>query len=245
MEINKIYKSDCLDFLRSIDDNSVNVIVTSPPYNKGYWSRNRNMNNGFHTKSRRIEYTDFDDCMNPEDYIKWQKDVLSECIRILKDDGSIFYNHIDILREHQTIHPLFVYDFPVKQIIVWNRQNTPKLDKSYFLPITEYIFWIQKTKTSRVKYDRNKAIFKTNIWDISYDRENAHPAPFPLSLALNCITPCVDEGDLVLDPFMGSGTTALAAVKNKCNYIGCDTSDEYISYAEKRIEKETSQLSLF
>ena len=71
----------------------------------------------------------------------------------------MFYNHIDILSEHQTIHPLFVYKFPLKQIIIWNRKNTPKLDKSYFLPVTEYIFWIQKSKDSRVKFKRKNGKF--------------------------------------------------------------------------------------
>ena len=117
--------------------------------------------------------------MLPDEYKKWQSEILRKCLSIITEDGSIFYNHIDILREHQTIHPLFVYDFPLKQIIIWNRRNSPKLDKSYFVPVNEYIFWLQKTKTSRTKFNRKVAKFKTNIWDFQPDKKNNHPAPFP------------------------------------------------------------------
>lgn len=195
---------DCLEKLKEIPDESIDLIVTSPPYNKGFWSSNRNMNNYsfFKTKSRRIDYENYNDKLEPEEYENFQKNVLKECIRILKPSGSIFYNHTDILHKHQTIHPKWVYDFPLKQIIVWNRKNTPKLDKSYFLPVNEYIFWIQKEKTSRVKFNRQKAIYNKNVWDISPDKENKFPAPFPIELPLNCILTTTDEGDKVLDPFM-------------------------------------------
>lgn len=195
---------DCLERLKEIPDESIDLIVTSPPYNKGFWSSNRNMNNYsfFKTKSRRIDYENYNDRLEPEEYENFQKNVLKECIRSLKPSGSIFYNHIDILHKHQTIHPKWVYDFPLKQIIVWNRKSTPKLDKSYFLPVNEYIFWIQKEKTSRVKFNRQKAIYSKNVWDISPDKENKFPAPFPIELPLNCILTTTDEGDKVLDPFM-------------------------------------------
>lgn len=245
MEPNKIYNMDCLEFLKTIPDNSVNTIVTSPPYNKGYWSKNQNMNNGFHTKSRRIEYEEFKDNLEPFVYESQQKQLLMELCRVLKDDGSIFYNHIDILCEHNTIHPTYVYDYPLKQVIIWNRQNTPKLDVSYFFPITEYVFWIKKTKESKPKFNKDKCAFKKSVWDILPVRDNNHPAPFPIELAYNCITSTCDEGDLVLDPYMGSGTTALAAIKNKCNYIGSELSKKYLDMANKRIENELKQLSLF
>ena len=158
--------------MSKIPDNSIDLIVTSPPYNKGYWSKNRNINNGFKTKSRRIDYGVFNDCMHPEDYANNQLNVLNECLRILKSTGSLFYNHIDILSNHQTIHPKWVYNLPLKQIIIWDRRNTPKLDKSYFLALNEYIFWIQKTNKSRVKYDRHNCIFKKSIWSINPDKNN-------------------------------------------------------------------------
>lgn len=240
-------QGDCLKLIKGIPDNSVDLIVTSPPYNKGYWSSNRNVNNYsfYKTKSRRIEYGKFNDDLLPEDYEKQQRELLKECIRILKPTGSIFYNHIDILHQHQTIHPKWVYDFPLKQIIIWNRKNTPKLDKSYFFPINEYIFWIQKDKKSRVKFDRKKTIFNKNIWDINPDKNNDFPAPFPVELPLNCILATTDKNDIVLDPFMGSGTTGVACKKTNRNFIGIELDENYFNIAKERIENTNVNLNIF
>jgi modification methylase len=233
---NKIINGDCMEELKKLDSESVDLIVTSPPYNKGHWSKNRNPNNGFKTKSRRIEYGDFEDKLKPEDYEKQQRDFIKECLRVLKPTGSLFYNHIDILSEHQTIHPKWVYDFPLKQIIIWNRKNTPKLDKSYFFPITEYIFWIQKTKTSRVFFNRKESIMNKCIWEMSPDNKNKFPAPFPVEFPLNCIKACCPEDGIVLDPFLGSGTTGVAAKLENRKFIGIELNKEYCEIAEKRIE---------
>ena len=131
---------------------------------------------------------------------------------------------------------MFIYDFPLKQTIIWNRKNTPKLDKSYFFPITEYIFWLQKEKDSRVKFNRKKALFNTNVWNISPDVKNKFPAPFPEELVNNCILTCTEENDLVYDPFMGSGTTAKMAILNNRNWIGSEISTEYCEIINKRLE---------
>jgi len=230
-----IINGDALQELRKLPSDSIDVIVTSPPYNKGHWSRNRNINNGFKTKSRRIEYGNFKDNLKPEEYEKQQKEVISECLRILKPTGSLFYNHIDILSRHQTIHPKFVYDFPLKQIIIWNRKNTPKLDKSYFFPTTEYIFWIQKTKTSRTFFNRREAIMNKAIWDLSPDTKNKFPAPFPVELPFNCIKACCPKGGVVLDPYCGSGTTGVASKKLGMKFIGIELSKEFCELSEDRI----------
>lgn len=250
-----IIQGDCIEKLKEMEDNSVDLIVTSPPYNKGYWSKNRNVQNGFtsinhpnsktiKTKCRRIVYGDFDDNLKPEEYEKQQREVIKECLRILKPTGSLFYNHIDLFYLHQTIHPKWVYDFPLKQIIVWNRKNTPKLDKSYFFPITEYVFWIQKEKTSRVFFNRKEAIFNKSVWELSPDTKNKFPAPFPLELPENCIKCCCPEGGVVLDPYCGSGTTGLASLKQNKKFIGIELNEEYIKIAEERLKSYLEQTKL-
>ena len=236
MEINKIYNENNLETMAKMPDNFVDLIVTSPPYNKGYWSSNRNLNNGFKTKARRIDYENYSDNLNPKDYEEWQRKFIKECLRILKPTGSFFYNHQPIQKNHQEVNPLFIYDFPLKQTIIWNRKNTPKLDKSYFFPITEYIFWLQKEKDSRVKFNRKKALFNTNVWNISPDVKNKFPAPFPEELVNNCILSCTEENDLVYDPFMGSGTTAKMSILNNRNWIGSEISTEYCKIINKRLE---------
>ena len=222
MKLNYIYNESCLDTLASLDDDCVDLIVTSPPYNKGYWSSNRNLNNGFKTKARRIEYDSFDDCLEPEVYDEWQTKVITECLRVLKPKGSLFYNHQPIQKNHQEIFPNYVYRFPLKQTIIWDRGNTPKLDNSYYFPTIEYIFWIQKTKESRVKFNRKSSLFNKAIWKINPDKNNKFPAPFPVALPKNCILSCTDEGDIVYDPFMGSGTTAVACKQTNRNFIGSE-----------------------
>jgi modification methylase len=233
--ISQIIHNDCLDGIKTINDNSIDLIVTSPPYNKGWWSSNRNPNNGFRTKSRRIEYGTYNDKMEPKLYAEWQSKVISELIRILKPTGSIFYNTIDILNKHQCKHTQFVWDYPVKQVIIWNRKNTPKLDKSYFFPTTENIFWIQKTKDSRTYFNRNNCKFKTSVWEIPPDRKNNFPAPFPIDVPLNCIMSCCPSGGVVLDPFMGSGTTGVASKICGMNFIGIEIDKSFCSMARDRI----------
>jgi modification methylase len=133
---------------------------------------------------------------------------------------------------------LISFDFPLKQTIIWDRKNTPKLDKSYFFPTIEYIFWIQKTKDSRVKFNRNNSIFNKVVWTLNPDRDNKFPAPFPIELPLNCILSCTDENDVVYDPFMGSGTTALACKQTNRRYIGSEVGNCEIS--NNRLKKVES-----
>lgn len=246
MELNKIYNEPCLNTLRMMNDNFLDLIITSPPYNKGYWSSNRNMSNtDFQTKSRKITYGDFDDNLLPDEYIENQSLIIKECLRVLKPTGSLFYNHIDILKEHNTIHPTYVYQFPIKQIIIWDRANTPKIDQSYFYPITEYIFWIKKSIDAKPKFNRKNALFKKNIWRFNAERNNDHPAPFPLELPTNIILSTTNVGDLVYDPYMGSGTTAIASISTKRNYLGSETWQPFINESNKRINNFNKKLTLF
>ena len=166
-----------------------------------------------------------------------QKKVISECLRVLKPSGSLFYNHIDIMTNHLTIHPSWVYDFPLKQVIVWDKCGTPKIDKSYFLPFTEWIFWIKKDKDSVPYFDRNSALFKKNIWSIPRSQESNHPAPFAEKMVENIILSCSKLGDLVYDPFMGSGTTYRVGRKYNRNVIGSEISEEYTKLSEDKITK--------
>lgn len=181
----------------------------------------------------------------PQDmYEEWQKKVIKECLRVLKPHGSIFYNHKDIIVDGVIIAPKFVYDFPIHQQIVWDRGSSPALDKHYFFPITEYIYWIVK-EPKKVYFDKESSIFKKSIWRINAETNTLHPAPFPQVMVGNIIQCCSKEGDTVFDPFMGSGTTALMAAKMKRNYIGSEISQTYVNMANKRIKEEMQQLTLF
>jgi site-specific DNA-methyltransferase (adenine-specific) len=226
----RLILGDSLTELKKIESNLVDLVVTSPPYNKNYWLRNR------HQKGKRIiEYDEYHDSLEPQEYIKQQKEILDELVRIIKPTGSIYYNHIDILHKHNTIHPSYVYDYNVKQVIVWDRGNTPKLDKSYFLPTTEWLFWIKKDWDSIPYFNKSLATHKKSIWRINKEKNNPHPAPFPEELVDNIVKSSCPENGLILDCYNGSGTTAVVAKKNNMDYIGIDISEQYIQMTKDRI----------
>ena len=245
MEIDRIYNEDCLETMSRIHDNSVDLVVTSPPYNKGFYAnKNAKQSKVWNTLSgRKIAYDSFSDDMPPEEYEEWQKAVISECIRILKPSGSLFYNHKDIIYKGLIVPPKWVYDFKVRQQIIWDRQSSCMIDPHYFMPANEWIYWIVKDE-KKVFFDKEKSSFRTNIWRMNIDK-NPHPAPFPYIMAANIINCCSKEGDIVYDPFMGSGTTALASVKLGRHYIGSEISEKYVQMANEKIRIEKSQPTLF
>lgn len=228
-----------------MEDNSVDLIITSPPYNKNAYAVGTGSDKSWSAlRGRQIPYDKYKDAMPPEEYEQWQKTVISECVRVLKPHGSLFYNHKDILVDGVIIPPKWVYDFKIHQQIIWNRGSSLANDPHYFQPITEYIYWIVK-EPKQVFFDKSKAAFRQNVWNINFEINTLHPAPFPKTLVGNIIMSCSKEGDLIYDPFMGSGTTALMATKMKRNYIGSEISEDYINIALQRIKDETSQLTLF
>lgn len=245
MEVNRIYNEDCLKTMSRMADGSVDLIVTSPPYNKNFYASASGDGKSWGAlRGRQIAYDTYSDAMEPEAYADWQKRVLKECLRILKPTGSIFYNHKDILSDGVVIHPTWVYDFAVHQIIIWNRGSSLANDPHYFQPITEYIYWIAKSP-KEMYFDKSRATFRQNVWNINFEIGTEHPAPFPKTLAGNVIQACCPRGGVCYDPFMGSGTTAVMAMEFGCDYIGSEISAEYCAFAEKRIGVKEAQPSLF
>lgn len=243
LETNKIYNIDVLEGLKQLDDKSIDLIITSPPYNKA----------GFNGKNKRTEHCIWNktidysgnidvDCLPEDEYEEWQIKILNECFRVLKDDGSCFYNHKIRTKKNQISHPLEWISksmFRCRQIITWDRCASPNPDVCRYVPTTELIFWLNKTeKNPRFKRQEN-SLFQTEVWRFPADKKTSHPAPFPLALPDNII-PSVAQGEkiIVLDPFIGSGTVALSALKNNCDYIGFEISKEYVECANDIIEKE-------
>lgn len=232
LKLNTIYNIDVLEGLKALDDESVDIIITSPPYNKAGL-------NGHYNENRTIDYggdKNIDD--RPEEvYQKWQMDILNECHRVLKKDGLLFYNHKNrIVRGKGFIISPYRWilktPFLIRQEIVWNRKNGPNTDPSRYVPVFESIWVLSKQRDTMFK--RNKDVeYKTDVWTINPDRENKHPAPFPIDIPRNILSSLntdkiKDRDIIVLDPFMGSGTVAKAAIEKGYSFIGFDIIKEYV-----------------
>ena len=235
MEVNKIYQGDCLEVLKGFPDEFVDCVVTSPPYNKNSASRKCYKTDNW--SKANIDYGDFKDDLPENEYQDWQKEVLRECLRVLKKDGSIFYNHKPRIVNHKIIFPQeWLGEFIIRQMIIWDRKSSPVLEPIRFMPCVEYIFWI--TKEQKTPKFNQEAFKYKEVWQINPETNNEHPAPFPEAISDRCIFATTDKSDLVLDPFMGSGTTAVSAKKLGRNFIGIELNPDYIKMAEKRLLQE-------
>lgn len=235
----ELINGDCFIEMKKIPDKSIDLVVTSPPYNKH--SANRKCGKTDSWQRANIDYGDFKDDLPELEYQEQQKKVLRECIRVLKPDGSIFYNHKPRIVNHRTIFPHeWLGEFIIRQMIVWDRKNTPVLEPIRFMPLCEYIFWI--TKEQKTPKFNPKAFIYKEIWSISPQHQNEHPAPFPEELSDRCIFATTSENDLVLDPYCGSGTVGVSAKKKNRNFIGIELNPKYIEIAQKRIAQATQEL---
>ena len=239
LELNRIYNESNLETMKRMPDNFVDLIVTSPPYNLG--NAKKGSFYGGKSKGENIEYIDHDDDMPTEEYINWQHQLFKEWMRIIKPTGAIFYNH-----KPRVINGVFddrknLIPFSIRQEIIWDRCGMINFSGSFYAPNTERIFIISKQDWRPNKECLNFG----EVWKIVPETGINHPAPFPLKLAKKIIISASKEGDLVYDPFGGSGTTAMASVELKRNWILSEISSEYVQIAEKRIAPYLAQTLLF
>lgn len=228
---------DTLRVMKSLPTASVDLIVTSPPYNLRNSTGNgmKDGRGGKWSNAALLDgYATHTDAMPHDEYVGWQRDCLTEMMRLLKDDGAIFYNHKwrvqnGLLQDRQDI----VGGFPVRQIIIWQRSGGINFNPGYFLPTYEVIYMIAKPGFRL----RPRANRHGDVWRIAQESSNPHPAPFPLELVERIVEST--NAELILDPFMGSGTTAVAARKHGRHFIGIDIAREYCEMARKRIRGET------
>lgn len=234
--INKIICGDCLKLMKQLPDGSVDLVVTSPPYNLKNSSGN-GMKDGRGGKWENAAllngYENYNDCMPHDEYAKWQRDCLSEMLRILPENGCIFYNHKwrvqrGLIQDRQDI----VKGFPVRQVIIWRRNGGINFNPGYFLPTYEVIYLIAKPKFKLAP----KANAYGDVWEFSQENGNDHPAPFPAQLIERCISST--NAEVVLDPFMGSGTTGLAAKRLGRAFVGFEISQHYCEMATERINND-------
>ena len=231
--LNKIHHGDCLDLMDKMPKGSVDLVVTSPPYNIKNSTGNglRNGSGGKWPNAGLIEgYDRHNDAMPHEEYVEWQRDCLTAMMNVLKPTGAIFYNHKwriqgGLLQDRSDI----VRDFPVRQIIIWKRAGGINFNPGYFLPTYEVIYLIAKPDFRLAP----KANAVGDVWQIPQESRNPHPAAYPIELAQRCIE--ATDAQVILDPMIGSGTTAIAAELAGRSWVGMEISENYLQFANDRI----------
>jgi len=231
MKLNTIIQGDCLDVMKTMTTNSIDLVFTSPPYNLGNVKKNSFYANT--SKPDTISYDVHNDDMSVDDYIKWQHSIIKELQRLVKSTGAIFYNHKPrilkgIYDDRRNLIPC-----NIRQEIIWQRSCGINFCGSFFVPTTERIFIIAgndwKPNREFVKYGE--------VWKVSHENNTPHPAPFPLKLAKMVIESSSTDGQIILDPFAGSGTTCVAAELLNRKYIGIELSEDYCNITRKRIQE--------
>ena len=249
MELNKIYNMNCLDGMRLMDDNTVDLTVTSPPY---------------------------DDLRKYKGYSFDFEPIAKELFRITKDGGLVIWIVNDSTKngsESGTSFKQALYfmecGFKLHDTMIWHKQNCFNFgSNNCYRQSFEYMFIFCKGKIKNINLIKdvetkmNGKLLKgarkhscgerdivpdfvckefkkkDNVWNINIkSQNNGHPAVFPEQLANDHILSWSNEGDIVFDPFMGSGTTAKMSKLNNRNYIGFEISKEYCDIAEKRVFK--------
>ena len=243
-EANKIYNCDCLEGLKQLPEQSVNLVVTSPPYNMRL--RIRDGQYTIREKSEHFskKYTYFPDDLPIEEYYEFHKHVLIELLRVSK---CICYNYQCVTGSKESFFKLLGDFAPyIKDIMIWEKSGQPAIHEKVLNSCYEFVVILESDgNKGRVINSAQFSRGTQNNIIKGFKKNNnveSHGACFPLDFAKKLITLFSKEGDLILDPFMGSGTTAVAAKLTNRNYIGFELIENYFKIAEDRIKKETEDI---
>jgi len=241
--VDKVICGDALEILKQLPDNSIDIGVTSPPYNK------KENKKGWLVK--KVVYSGATDNLPEDVYQDIQIKVLDELYRVIKEGGSFFYNHKIRWERGRMLHPmdwLRKTKWVIRQEIVWDRMIAANLRGWRFWQVEERIYWLYKPIGNNLIGEelKSKHALLTSIWRFPPENNNPHPAPFPLALPLRAIYSVMDDkkGGTVIDPYCGSGTTLVAAKILGHHYIGIDISKEYVKYAKKRLQNYEKEIPL-
>lgn len=246
MRFDYIQQGDCIELMKDIPAGSIDCIVTSPPYWKGF------------------EYEAYFNSY--KQYLDWCELWLKECKRVLKPNGTMWLNVIN--DSEITIRAFELMEIATRKImfklhdtVIWYRYNQqPANTNRQLTNQCEYIFMLKHTSANtkldkKAAYEKNPHIFKTknvgNVWEIPFNsgkktntafgRKETKSAyghsGFPVELPETCILLSTEENDIVLDMFIGTGTTAVAAINTNRRYIGFELDENYFKIAENRINE--------
>ncbi len=230
--------------MEELPDSSIHLMVTSPPYNVG---------------------KEYDENLTLNEYRVFLKRVWSEVKRVLVPGGRACINIANLGRKpYIPLHAFIVEDmlnlgFLMRGEIIWNKASSGSPSTAWgswlsaanptLRDIHEYILVFSRGMFTRKKHTkRNSTVsreefleFTKSVWTFPAEQAKniGHPAPFPIELPYRLIQLYTYEGEVVVDPFMGSGQTAIASLKTKRHYVGYEINEEYVKLAEKRIRRFT------
>lgn len=239
-----LYLGDCLDVLASMPECfRVDITVTSPPYNQidpslmksSGMTKDRGAGLGWIEKFKEHGYAD----MRPEvEYQGWVRSVVAACMA--KSLGLVWVNHKTRYRDKEAIHPVRFLDFPIYSEIIWDRGGSLTLNAKKFAPSHEFFFGF-----GQPHYWDDRLNTEMSVWRISKTGVDGHVCAYPIPLISPLIqASCPAEGT-VLDPFMGSGSTGVAAHQLGRKFIGIEIEPKYFDIACQRIENAQRQERLF
>lgn len=233
------YKSS--EKMEELPDNSVHLMVTSPPYNVG---------------------KEYDKNLTLNDYRAFLKKVWSEVKRVLVPGGRVCINNANLGRKpYIPLHAFIIEDmtdlgFLMRGEIIWNKASSVSPSTAWgswlsaknptLRDIHEYILVFSNDMFTRRNPGRKSTIskgefleFTKSVWTFGAEPATkiGHPAPFPVELAYRLIQLYTFEGEVVLDTFIGSGQTAIASTKTKRHYVGYEINEEYVKLAERRVRE--------
>lgn len=233
-----LMQGDCLERMKEIPDGSVDLVLTSPPYNMNLRISNGKYVSRQIVKELSTKYDDYDDNLPMGDYFSLLKNIVSECLRV---SDLVFFNIQPLTGNKPALYRLIgEYHDKIKELIVWDKVNAqPAIGQSVLNSQFELIIVFQNSKPESRAF--KSATFKrgtlSNVWSVKRERQpiKGLGAAFPSELARTVIENFSEPGQTILDPFLGSGTTGIEAVKSGRNFIGIELSQARLDAATQRI----------
>tara|TARA_R100000329_G_scaffold33165_1_gene30822 strand:- start:13310 stop:14086 length:777 start_codon:yes stop_codon:yes gene_type:complete len=246
----KIFNDDCRNVFPQLKD--IALVVTSPPYNqlgKRFPKNTSNHKISIHNFAAKARSAYFDD-RDEKTYAEFITDCFVQCRECCNWDASLVVNHKCRWRKRQLLHPIdlirtFEPSWYLRQEVIWARKGSTAFQAKMFAPSDERLYWCtannyyppkgQRTNNPTFCWNQEAAKF-LSVWDVSqYERDsrNNHPCPMPEEIAKRLIIGLSKPGDVVLDPFMGSGVTLKVARDLGRKAIGIDTEKEYCELAKE------------
>lgn len=235
----QLLHGDCIKMMRSLPDRGIDCIITDPPYNIGLFMHERNTNLK-KMRENQFAYAGWDNMT----YNVWKRNMsrfLMQCARVMKKRGALII-FMSVLKVSDIINLATKYGFYYKTTGIWHKTNPmPRNMNLHFINSTEcWIYFIYDGTTGTFN-NHNKVVhdfIESSVCPLSEKKYGNHPTQKPLSIMNHFIQLVTNPGDIILDPFMGSGSTCVAASSLGRRFVGIELDDYYFNIAKARIERE-------